>query len=87
MASANDKRKDGRRLIRPNTYEGDKPDDPLIVAEDSFEYMAICPVCERRVFDASDLSGNPVRVRLKCPHCRNIVKIPISAIQQGSQIT
>lgn len=81
MVSAMDKRKNGRK---PVTYDtgGDKLDDPLVVAEDLFGFLAICPVCERRVFDVSDLSDNPVRLRFKCPHCRNIVIIPISEITQ-----
>ena len=82
MVSVTDKRKDRRK---PITYDtgADKPDEPLMVAEEFFEYMASCPLCRRRVFDISDIPDDPVRVRLKCPHCRNIVKIPISGIAQA----
>ena len=83
MVSAMENRNEGRR--KPVTYDTvgkDKPDDPMVVAEESFGYMASCPVCTRRVFDVSDIASDSVRVRLKCPHCRNIVKIPISGITQ-----
>ena len=45
---------------------------------DEFSYTASCPICEKRVFDVSDLPHKPVKVRLKCPHCRKIVDIPFS---------
>ena len=48
------------------------------VAESAFEYTASCPKCERRVFDSTDIPGNSVYVRLKCPHCKRIVNIPFS---------
>ena len=83
MVSAMDKRKNGRG--RPVTYSKsgrDKPDEPFIAAEDALSYITPCPVCERRVFDVYDPPDNPTRIRLKCPHCRNIVKIPISAISK-----
>jgi len=79
MVSALDKRKNGNKPIQYRKNEGDKPDDSLIVAEDAFEYIAPCPACERRVLDVDDPPDKPTRVRLKCPHCRKIVRIPISA--------
>ena len=48
------------------------------VAESAFEYTASCPMCNRRVFDTTNIPGNLIYVRLKCPHCRNIVNIPFS---------
>jgi len=51
---------------------------PQVDIVDEFEYKAACPVCGKRVFDLSDLPSTPVRVRLKCPHCRKIVKIPFA---------
>jgi hypothetical protein len=48
------------------------------VMEDGFEYKASCPICGKRVFDLSGLPATPVRVRLKCPHCRKIVRIPFA---------
>jgi len=79
MVSAVDKRKNGKKPILYGAEVKDKPDDPLIVAEPLFEYMAACPVCEKRVLDISDPPDNhQTRIRLKCPHCRRIVKIPIS---------
>jgi len=44
-----------------------------------FKYSMLCPVCQKRVFDISELSCNNSLIRLKCPHCRKIVVIPISA--------
>ena len=85
MLSVTDKRKNERKAITYATDEGDKPDPPA-VAEEMFEFLVICPLCKRRVFDASGLSGNPVRLRLKCPHCRNIVIIPISEKPQLTNI-
>ena len=48
------------------------------VDEDEFEYSAPCPICEKRTIDISELPDKLVRLRLKCPHCRKIVKIPLS---------
>lgn len=78
MLSEIDKRKNGRKPVIYNRNTGDKPDEPPSSIEDLFEYIAACPVCGKRIFDVSDIPGNPVRVRLKCPHCRKIVRIPIS---------
>jgi hypothetical protein len=50
-----------------------------MVAESAFEYTASCPLCDRRVFDSTDIPGNNVHVRLKCPHCRKIVNIPFTS--------
>lgn len=51
----------------------------LTVALDGeFEYKS-CPVCDKRVFDVSGGPGITVQVRLKCPHCRQIIIIPISS--------
>jgi len=77
MVSAIEKRKNGRGPIIYSKNGKDKPDEPHMVMEDSFLYMAPCPVCEKRVFDISDPPDKLTLIRLKCPHCRNIVKIPI----------
>jgi len=52
-----------------------------MLADDVFKYTASCPVCCKRVFDISDLIGVHVRVRLKCPHCRKIVEIPLASAE------
>jgi len=44
---------------------------------DEFEYSAPCPVCEKRALDITDLPDTQVRVRLKCPHCHKLIKIPL----------
>jgi len=81
MVSAIEKKKTGREPIVYSTKNLDKPHDPLIVAEDSFEYTAPCPMCERRVLDVDDPPERPTRVRLKCPHCRRVVRIPLSGLR------
>ena len=79
MVSITDRRKNGKKPILYGVCTGNKPDDSFIAAEPLFEYMAVCPVCEKRVLDISDPPDNhQTRIRLKCPHCRMIVKIPIS---------
>jgi endogenous inhibitor of DNA gyrase (YacG/DUF329 family) len=45
--------------------------------EEPLEYSVACPVCEKRVFDISDIPATPIRVRLKCPHCHKIVQVPV----------
>ncbi len=39
-----------------------------------------CPLCGKRAFDTSRLHNTkePVEISLKCPHCRNIVSVPIT---------
>jgi hypothetical protein len=56
-----------------HTRKGAIPRTALI---DEFGYTASCPICGKRVFDLTDLPGTTVQVRMKCPHCRKIVKIP-----------
>ena len=79
MVSEIVQKKNARKTVIYGRSDGNKPDEPpLAVEEDSFGYMASCPVCKKRIFDVSDTTGTSVHVRLKCPHCRNIVKISIS---------
>ena len=46
---------------------------------DELEYTVPCPSCTGRAFDFSGLPQGLLRVRLKCPHCRKIVEIPIDS--------
>ena len=39
----------------------------------------VCPVCDRRVLDVSRDKAYEVVVRLRCPHCGQIVKIVMPA--------
>jgi hypothetical protein len=48
---------------------------PIKYVKDKFGYTASCPLCKRRVLDISTMPDDSVYVRLKCPHCRQIVKI------------
>ena len=50
------------------------------LAESAFEYTASCPICAKRIFDSTDIPGNSVHVRLKCPHCKRIINIPFSSV-------
>lgn len=34
-----------------------------------------CPLCRRRAFDIDSSVKGDVLVELKCPHCRNIIKV------------
>jgi endogenous inhibitor of DNA gyrase (YacG/DUF329 family) len=81
MVNALEKKKNGRKPVTYYKSDREKTERPLMVAEEMFEYMASCPVCDKRVFDVSDIPGSHVRVRIKCPHCRRIVKIPLTSEQ------
>jgi len=45
--------------------------------DDEFEYKIACPVCDKRVFDLTDFPTDNVSLRMKCPHCRKIIHVPI----------
>ena len=36
----------------------------------------MCPRCGGRAFDISEIPKNPIMVELKCPRCRNIIRVP-----------
>jgi len=48
-----------------------------VSTKDEFEYSAHCPVCDKRVLDITEHPNIPVRVRLKCPHCRVLIRISL----------
>lgn len=81
MLNTIDKRKPKLKPVSYAKNTEDQHEDPPASAGDSFGYMAACPICEKRIFDVSKLTGSPVYVRLKCPHCRKIVRISISEAQ------
>ena len=54
-----------------------KDTKPCATNTDEFEYSAPCPVCEKRALDITDLPDTQVKVRLKCPHCHKLIKIPL----------
>ena len=70
------KRKLRRQAGRMNCCALDAGETKTASTDGLFEYTA-CPECSRRVFDVHGRPGSLVRIRLKCPHCRNIVYIPI----------
>jgi len=43
------------------------------------DFILPCPKCEKRTFDVSGRPECTIRVRYKCPHCSNIVIMPIWA--------
>ena len=65
-----------KRITLPRTNSGTGV-KPRSTAEDEFGYSAPCPVCDKRALDITALPGIAVRVRLKCPHCHKLVKIPL----------
>jgi endogenous inhibitor of DNA gyrase (YacG/DUF329 family) len=65
------------REPRGITYITAKDREPYRVMEEALAYSVACPVCEKRVFDISELPARPIRVRLKCPHCRKLVQVPV----------
>lgn len=34
-----------------------------------------CPLCEKRVFDISELPGEQIAITLKCPSCHRVVTV------------
>lgn len=47
------------------------------------EFTIPCPICEKRAFDISELPQHAVFIRLKCPHCHNIVETSVFASLAG----
>lgn len=39
------------------------------------KYQMKCPTCKKRAFDISALPNVPLVVELKCPNCKNIVRV------------
>jgi len=35
-----------------------------------------CPFCGRRVFDVTKLKKEEIQIEMKCPKCKNLIKIP-----------
>ena len=50
-----------------------------MVREETLGYMVPCPICEKRAIDVSDLPERMIKLRYKCPHCRNIVVTPLKS--------
>ena len=51
----------------------------LTVMEETPDYTVPCPICEKRAIDVSELPERMIKLRYKCPHCRNIVVSPLTA--------
>ena len=39
------------------------------------KYQMKCPTCKKRAFDISKLLDIPLVIELKCPNCKNIVRV------------
>jgi phage FluMu protein Com len=76
MITAIDKSAAGRNPVICDRAGRDVPFDP----PGSFDYIAVCPVCGKRVFDVADPSGASVCVRIKCPRCRKVSNIVIAEL-------
>ena len=68
-----------KAIARNNMIIANRNVSPIFPRDDAFVYTVSCPVCKRRIFDLTNMPGKLLHVRLKCPHCRKIIKIPISA--------
>ena len=36
-----------------------------------------CPKCGRRAFDVSKWPRGDFEIQMKCPHCHNVVSVPV----------
>jgi predicted RNA-binding Zn-ribbon protein involved in translation (DUF1610 family) len=51
----------------------------LTIMEKEPDYMVHCPKCDKRTIDVSEMPERTIKLRYKCPHCRSIVIVPLSA--------
>ena len=77
MASVAERKEFSQRTVIRDKSGNDNKKEPVVIGEEPFDHMKPCPVCEKRIFDLSGSPCNVIRIRLKCPHCRKIVVIPI----------
>ena len=63
-----------KRYCLPEDYNVE-----LAVMEDALDYMVLCPKCDKRTMDVSNLPERPIKLKHKCPHCNNIVVTPLIA--------
>ena len=61
-------------------------DTALAVMEEQPDYTVACPICEKRAIDISQLPERPIKLRYKCPHCRNIVVTPLMAAKDYDKV-
>ena len=49
-------------------------------AEDEMlNHIIQCSICNKRAIDISELPDRPIRLRHKCPHCKNLIVTPLTA--------
>jgi len=49
-------------------------------AEDEMlNHVIQCSICNKRAIDISELPDRPIKLRHKCPHCKNLIVTPLSA--------
>lgn len=51
---------------------------------ETLDYTIPCPICDKRTIDVSELPDRLIKLRYKCPHCRNIVTTPLVAAGEDS---
>jgi hypothetical protein len=66
------------RPRRGVTYSFPVENPPAAIMEEALEYSVSCPLCDRRAFDISRLPQGGLEVRLKCPHCRKLIRVPFT---------
>jgi len=55
------------------------PQDVEFGIDDAPDFIIPCPKCEKRAIDVVGRPERTIKVRHKCPHCRNIVVTAILA--------
>ena len=64
---------------KPQIIYKPPPSEVFTATDNMLEYASICPVCEKRTIDVSELPEHRITLRYKCPHCRNVVTAPLVA--------
>ena len=58
----------------------------MMVVESEPNYMIQCPKCEKRVIDVYEMPKSMIKLRYKCPHCKNVIIMPLAPIEDYSEI-
>jgi hypothetical protein len=62
-------------------YAPARDETPSVINEQP-KYIILCPICKKRVIDVSELPERLIKLRYKCPHCRNIVITPLVSLNE-----
>jgi len=63
------------KIYNPSDYAA------LMVMEKEPHYMILCPKCDKRTLDVSEMPERMIKIRYKCPHCKNVVIVPLTATE------